>query len=289
MRPIEALPCAFPATLTAALAELTRPPRPVLLAGGTDLMAQWSAGAPLPDRVVSIHGLTELMTHERRGDQLVLGAGLPHAQLAASPSVRRDCPALAAAAATVGGAQIQARGTLGGNLINASPAGDLSPALLITGGTAVLISAARGERHVPLADFFTGYRQTARAPDEILLRLELPVRPPAAVEHFIKLGPRRAQAISKIMLAARLTWDGQVLGEAAIALGSVAPTAVLLTDLTRWLTGRAINPSTRAAAATRARAAVKPIDDIRSTARYRRWATGQLVARILSPPGESVQ
>lgn len=282
MRTLEDIDCAFPATLREALAlladEATRGP---VLAGGTDLIVQWKTGLrPLPERVVSLARVKELEGIEDRGDALAIGARVTHAALRASPLVRQHLPALAAAAATVGGRQIQAQGTLGGNVANASPAGDTAPALLVTNG-AVVVASARGERVVPLTRFFLGYRQVDLQPDELIVRFVLPKKAPGAVELFRKLGPRAAQAISKVVAACRAQVRQGRIESLALAMGSVAPTVVRLTELEAWLRGRPLDEDTFSEAEVRASAEVRPIDDIRSTAEYRRWVAGRIVRGFL--------
>lgn len=282
MRTPEDIACAFPATLADALKlQAEEATRGRLLAGGTDLMVQWASEVvPVPERVVSLAALAELKTIREQAGALEIGALVTHAQLRAAPAVRRCAPALAAAAATIGGAQIQARGTLGGNVANASPAGDLAPALLVTGGRVVVASLA-GERVVPLVKFFLGYRKIDLRPEEILVRFVLPRRPARAREMFYKLGPRAAQAISKVMGACRVTMQRGAIGEIALALGSVAPVPVRLPELEQWLVGRKPTPAVCAETEQRVAALIRPITDIRSTADYRRWVAGRIIRSFL--------
>ena len=204
---------------------------------------------------------------------------MTHAFLCDAVQIHRYVPALIAAAATVGAKQIQARGTLGGNAANASPAGDTAPALLATGGS-VLLASFSGTREVPLAQFWTGYRQIAARPDEIILAFRLPKKG-KAIERFRKIGTRRAQAISKVMAASRiLVVKGRIVS-AAIALGSIAPTPVRLAEIEKFLAGQRLTPTLIDEAEKQAQSAVKPIADIRSSAEYRRWASGRLVRDAL--------
>ena len=156
MKTTERIDLRFPKTLAEALRlQASEQTRGKLLAGGTDLMVQWAAGVPIPERAVSVWNLPELSAIELFPDRIEIGAGVTHAFLRDAVQIHRHVPALIAAAATVGAAQIQARGTLGGNAANASPAGDTAPALLVTHGTVVLASQA-GEREVSLSQFWTG-------------------------------------------------------------------------------------------------------------------------------------
>ena len=279
MKITEKINIRFPKTLAEALRlQAAEKTRGRLLAGGTDLMVQWASGVPAPALATSVWNLPELTALEICGDIVEIGAGVTHARIAGNKEVRRHLPALAAAAATVGAAQIQARGTLGGNAANASPAGDTAPALLVTGGTVVLASLA-GAREVPLAQFWTGYRQIAARPAEIIVAFRLPKRGKAA-ERFRKIGTRQAQAISKVMAASRILVEKGRIVSAAIALGSVAPTPIRLLAVEAFLAGKELSPTVIDEAEFLARS-VQPISDIRSTAEYRRWASGRLVRDAL--------
>ena len=280
MKITEKIDIRFPKNLAEAVRlQANEKTRGKLLAGGTDLMVQWAAGVPAPERATSVWNLPELTAIEVFPGFVEIGAGVTHAFLCECKQIRAHVPALVAAAATVGAKQIQARGTLGGNAANASPAGDTAPALLITGGSVVLASVA-GLREVPLAQFWTGYRQIAARPDEIIAAFRLPKKGPAK-ERFRKIGTRRAQAISKVMAASRILVENGVIVSAAIALGSVASTPVRLAEVEKFLAGKPLSPSLIDEAEKLAQATVQPIADIRSTAEYRRWASGRLVRDAL--------
>ena len=280
MKITEKIDIRFPKTLAEAVRlQASENTRGKLLAGGTDLMVQWAAGVPVPERATSVWNLPELCAIEVFPDRIEIGAGVTHAFLRDAVQIHRHVPALIAAAATVGAKQIQARGTLGGNAANASPAGDTAPALLVTGGSVLLASLA-GMREVPLAQFWTAYRQIAARPDEIIAAFRLPKKG-KAMERFRKIGTRRAQAISKVMAASRIRIEKGVIRSAAIALGSVAPTPVRLAEVETFLVGKKLSPELIDEAEALAQATVQPIADIRSTAEYRRWASGRLVRDAL--------
>ena len=282
MTSIEESTLLTPRSLAEALAWQADPAtRGLPLAGGTDLIVQWEAAArPVPPRVLDVKSLPELRGLREAGDRIVIGAAVTHAELRRSPLIQRALPALAAAAAQVGGAQIQALGTIAGNVANASPAGDLAPALLVAEGE-VVVASVRGERRIPLRAFWLGYRKIDLQPDELIVRFELNALPAGAQEGFHKLGPRAAQAISKVMAAQRTRLvDGRIT-EVRLALGSVGPTAVRLDEVEAWLVGRAPDAGTLHDVEKRVAAAIKPIDDIRSTADYRRWVSGRLVRGFL--------
>ena len=184
--------------------------------------------------------------------------------------------ALAEAAATVGGAQIQALGTIAGSVANASPAGDLAPSLLITDGS-VTVASSQGERTITLSKFFLGYKKIDLQPNELIVRFTLPKMPAGARESFRKLGPRAAQAISKVMGSYRGHIENGVVKSFAVALGSVAPTSIRLPTVEAWLVGKKIDASVLAELEKRVSESINPIADIRSTAEYRKWVSGRIV------------
>lgn len=282
MRALDDIVMRFPRDLDEALRLQADPAtRGVPLAGGTDLMVVWKAGAVrAPETALDLSGLDALRGIRKAGPFVVIGALTTHAELRASPIVRERLPALAQAAATVGGPPIQNRGTIGGNLVNASPAGDLAPPLLAAGARAVLVSA-RGERTLPLTDFFIDYRRTALRADELLARMLVPPLPDGAWEGFRKIGTRAAQAISKVMAAVRIRRDGDRLVDPALALGSVAAVPVRLPEVEAWLNGRAPDEAVLKELEARIGAAIHPMDDIRSTAAYRKGVAGRLVRGML--------
>jgi CO/xanthine dehydrogenase FAD-binding subunit len=272
------LPCYFPGTLEQALdwmAEESTRGRP--LAGGTDLMVQWEAGAvALPARVISIKHLAELKGISEQDGSLQIGGGVTHWELRHSEIVQRWLPSLAAAAATVGGRQIQTMGTIAGNVANASPAGDLAPSLLITDGT-VRVASSKTEREIPLSKFWVGYRKIDLQPDELIVGFRLPKCPEGHHECWRKLGPRQAQAISKVMGSCRGQVTDGVVRSFKVALGSMAPTAIRLGEIETWLEGQRVNEALLTELEQRVSALMNPISDIRSSAPYRKWVSGRLV------------
>jgi xanthine dehydrogenase small subunit len=255
------------------------------IAGGTDLMVQITGelGEP-PERVLDIWYLDELRGIRVDGDALVLGALTTYTEIRRSPIVAEFLPALAEAAATIGAAQIQNRGTLGGNVANASPAGDTLPILLATDAQIVL-GSARGERSVAADEFWTAYRKTARADDELVLRVRIPLAPNREMR-FRKIGTRRAQAISKVVMA--LAWHGDVdqpWTDVRLALGSVAATTIRAPQTEVVLEGtRPTRESADRAAETLA-GEIHPIDDVRSTADYRRAVASRVLHRLIREEG----
>jgi xanthine dehydrogenase small subunit len=269
-----------PAGLDEALAARRAHPDYVVLAGGTDLLVQ-AGRKPEPPGVIDLFGLAPLCGIAVGDDgTVVIGAATTYAALLASEALRRELPALAAAAREVGALQIQARGTLGGNVATCSPVGDTLPVLLAYDAVIELASAA-GRREVSYDRFITGYRTTALAPDEIILAVRFPPRPPGAHHHWRKMGTRRAQSISKVMVAACAQVDKGVVRHVRIGLGAVADRPVRARAAEAALLGAA--PGAQAAAAVRAALAgeIRPIDDVRSTASYRLAVAQNAVGRFV--------
>jgi CO/xanthine dehydrogenase FAD-binding subunit len=255
------------------------------LAGGTDLMVQITGeiGEP-PKRVLDIWALDELRGIRVQGDMLEIGALTTYTELRTSPVIAEFLPALAEAAATIGAAQIQNRGTIGGNVVNASPAGDTLPILLAL-GTEIMLGSSNGERAVAADDFWPAYRTTARRDDELLVRIRIPIEADRIVR-FRKVGTRRAQAISKVVLAlswrpgSNGTWSG-----VRLALGSVSATTVRARATEEVLDGARPTRQTADAAADALTGELKPIDDVRSTADYRRAVAGRILHRLVRDAG----
>ena len=270
-----------PETLDDVLSIRQKYPDVVILAGGTDLWPQWSSGEAVPERVVSLHHLGGLRRIAVEDDFLRVGAACTHTDLVRHEAVRRHCPALSQAAATVGAVQIQNRGTIGGNVVNASPAADLPP-VLVAAGALLELTSMNGVRQVAVDHFYRGYRDVNLRPDELLTSVLIPPLPAEAREHFKKVGTRRAQAISKVAGACRLELadDGTIV-RAGVAFGSVGPTVIRARELERWLVGQQPNIPTAVQAAAMARQAVSPIDDLRSSAEYRVHICGVMMRNWL--------
>jgi CO/xanthine dehydrogenase FAD-binding subunit len=260
------------------------PHRPV--AGGTDLLVQLTGElAPPPDRVVDLWRLDELRGVSLERGALVLGALTTYTEIRRSALCREHAPALVAAAATIGAAQIQNRGTLGGNIANASPAGDTLPVLLATDAE-IVVGSARGERIVPAGHFWVAYRRTALAADELVLRVRIPLAGGRELR-FRKVGTRRAQAISKVVLALAWREHGRSGGwsDVRLALGSVAATPVRAAATEAVLEGAHPTPATADLAAETLAGELRPIDDVRSTADYRRTVAARVLHRMLRDAG----
>ncbi|HKP76653.1 MAG TPA: FAD binding domain-containing protein [Longimicrobiaceae bacterium] len=255
-----------PRTLDDALAMLRDEGPLTPLAGCTDVYVTLNFGTQPATRFIDLWGLDELRGIEAMDGGLRLGALATHTELQRSPLVQARLPMLAAACREVGGVQIQNRGTLGGNIANASPAGDTLP-VLAAADAVVVLRNADGERRVAFNQLYTGYRATVMRPDELIVAIEVPVV--EGEQWFRKVGTRAAQAISKVVIAA-------VRGDRPrIAIGSVAPTVVRLRGTEDALASGA--PIEEAQAILMRE--VAPIDDLRSTADYRRRVCANLLAR----------
>ena len=250
------------------------------IAGGTDVMVLYSAGK-LPNRnLINIWNIPELRQIEVLPDTIRIGAACTYTALRRHEIISREFTLLSTAASWTGGIANQNRGTLGGNIANASPAADSLPALLVYDAELTLVSV-RGERRVAYQNFHKGYKQTALAGDELIRSISLPRRFSGYVSHARKVGARNAQAISKVCLAALGQFANGTISDVRLALGSVAPVPLRLHETERVLTGQTIEPSLIVAAKKRVLMEIQPIDDIRSTARYRTAVAGNLVAEFL--------
>lgn len=269
-----------PRSLEEAVRHLEEDPGLVPAAGCTDLMIRGVEALHRMDRVIDLLTIPELRGIREVEGGLEIGATTPFSEIRRSAAVRSHFPALADAAGQIGGWQIQNRATLGGNLANASPAGDSLPVLLALDATVVLASA-RDLREIPYDGFHSGYRKTAIQPGEIVARVRLPLPAPGTVQTFRKVGTREAQAISKVVVAmAGRVEDGRI-AELRLAAGSVAPTPIRLRAAEDAVRGEAPGPETAALAGRKAAGAVAPIDDVRSTAEYRRFALERVVRRMV--------
>ena len=258
-----------PRTLRTALRMLRDEPDVVPIAGCTDVYVSLNFGTMESRRFLNLWALDPLRKIGMDGDVLRIGALATYAAIMRSRHVKRRLPILIEAAGQIGGVQIQNRGTIGGNVANASPAGDTLPVLAVADATVVLRSVD-AERRVPFNEFYTGYRASVRRSDELIVAIEIP--PVDGRQWFRKVGTRAAQAISKIVIAA-------VRGaQPRIALGSVGPTVVRAR-----LTEAALARVGDIAAAGRILASeITPIDDVRSTATYRREVAVRLLERFWS-------
>ena len=256
------------------------------IAGGTDLMVRITGElGPIPERILDVSRLDALAGIDMAAGHLVLGARTTYTEIRRSALCREHLPALVEAAATIGAAAIQNRGTLGGNIANASPAGDTLPVLLAADAE-IVVGSHREERSIAASEFFMGYRKTALAADELILRIRLPL-PAGRDLRFRKVGTRRAQAISKVVMAAAWRDHGAASGwsDVRVALGSVAATPIRARATEAALEGQRPTPEVADRAAEALAAEIQPIDDVRSTADYRRLVAARILHRILRDAG----
>jgi carbon-monoxide dehydrogenase medium subunit len=257
-------------------------PDAVPFAGGTDYMVEWNAGRRNGDVVLDLSRLREWARLRATKTSLVLGALATHTEIQAHAGARRRFPLLVDACGMVGGAQIQNRGTIGGNIANASPAGDTFPPLLVYEAR-VRTASVSGRRTIPMAEFFRGVKKTALGRGELIESVEIPLlarRPTRQV--FRKVGTRAAQAISKTVAAGLLFLDRKgTVQELRFALGSMAPTARRLRTVEVFLHGQRLTPAVVDEACRLVAADVAPIDDIRSTADYRLLVSKNLLRAFL--------
>jgi xanthine dehydrogenase small subunit len=272
-----------PRSLDEAVRSLEGDPGLVPVAGCTDLMVRGPEALHQMERMIDLLGIPELRgIREVDGGLggLEIGAATSFTEIRGSAAVRTAFPSLAEAAAQVGGWQIQNRATLGGNMANASPAGDSLPVLLALDAI-VVVAGRQGQREIPYSAFHTGYRKTALEPGEIIVRIRLPRLPEGSFQAFRKVGTREAQAISKVVVALAGRVDNGQITELRLAAGSVAPVPVRLRKTEEAMRGQAAGAEAADLAGRAAAEEVQPIDDVRSTAAYRRHALERVVRRMV--------
>jgi CO/xanthine dehydrogenase FAD-binding subunit len=273
------------ASLDEALQLLTDEPgawRP--FAGGTDLMVLLEAGKLAQQRFINVWHLPELRGIEANDDYVTLGALTTYTQIQQHPILRAEFPLLCAAASVTGSIAIQNRGTIGGNIANASPAGDSLPALLVYEAELELVSA-QGVRWTAYRDFHKGYKTTMMRADELIKAVRLPRTTTGWQQAARKVGTRKAQAIAKVCVAGLAQVEDKLIKDVRLAFGSVAPVPVRVAQTEAVLRGQALNASIIETARQALTAELKPIDDVRSTAGYRAQVASNLLAEFLRSLG----
>lgn len=270
-----------PGTLGGVLDLLHREPgawQPV--AGGTEIMVQYSAGRLEARRLLNLWNLIELKEIVESEDSLRIGGGCTFTQLREHPAVRDHFPLLATVAAWTGGIANQNRGTIAGNIVNASPAADSPPVLLAYEAELELISAT-GTRRIPYSDFHLGYKKTALQPDELLSAIHLPKRFAGWFSYAQKTGARNAQAISKVCIAGVGKQRGNHVEAVNIGIGAVAPTPLRLHETEKILLHSSLTNDTITEALHALASEISPIEDIRSSVAYRRQVAANLLEDLL--------
>lgn len=267
-------------SLEEALAALADGARPI--AGGSDLVVGARQGkAPLPEDLVAIERIHDLAHIETHDGGIRIGAGVTHARLMVDPVIVSDYTAIADAAALVGSPSTRNVGTLGGNIMNGSPAMDTGAPLMVLGAVAVLQSI-NGTRSVDLSELWTGPGQTSAAPEELCVAVEIPKRPARSGSAYVRLEYRRAMEIAVVGAAASITLDDDgTIGDGAVALSSVAPTIVAVPEASTVLAGHTPDDVAHAIAAAASEAS-RPISDLRASADYRRHTVGVMAARAVA-------
>jgi len=237
-------------------------------AGGTDLMVLLEAGKLPHKNYVNIWNLPELRGIELTDNHITLGALTTYSEVQGNEVLREEFPMLCQAASETGGLAIQNRGTLGGNIVNASPAADSPPALLAYDAELELLSK-EGSRRIPYSKFHLGYKQMDIRPDELLRVIRLPRPSTQRTHYYRKVGTRRAQAISKICFAATVSMNGNRVDDVRIALGSVAPIPIRCAQIENSIRNKVIDRDTSNSARAALAQDISPIDDLRSTRDYR--------------------
>jgi CO/xanthine dehydrogenase FAD-binding subunit len=278
-----------PSTLQEVLGLVASEPGTWLpIAGGTDLMVLYAAGKLAARKLVSIAGLRELRNIEIAPAEVRIGAGCTYTDLRRHSIVANEFALLAGAAAWTGGIANQNRGTLGGNIANASPAGDSLPVLLAYDADLILVSAS-GERRIRYRTFHTGYKKTLLGPDELIHSICIRRNLKGYITYAKKVGARNAQAISKVFLAAVACISNGAIDDVRLAAGSVGPIPIRLAGTERVLAGQTIDSSLLETAGKVMVEEIQPIDDIRSTARYRNVVLRNLLSEFLqSLPGARI-
>ena len=269
-----------PRDLPSALEILAREPgvwKP--FAGGTDLMVLFEAGKLAQRKFMSIWNLQDLRKIEVKPDAIAIGALSTYSDIQGNEVLQREFPLMCRAALETGSIATQNRGTLGGNIANASPAADSPPALLVYDAEIELISA-KGTRRLPYRDFHTGYKKMRMRDDELIGRIHLNRSVKQNKQYYRKVGTRRAQAISKICFAAGGSVEGGRIDDVRIALGSVAPTVLRATETENVLRGEKLSGALLKMAQATLGRELSPIDDMRSTAAYRRRVAQNLLGEF---------
>jgi CO/xanthine dehydrogenase FAD-binding subunit len=270
-----------PGTLPAVLDLLASAPGEwIPIAGGTELMVAFAAGRLGVRKLVNLWGISDLRFIRSTPESFVIGSCTTFLDLRAHAGLAAELPLIAKSSSWIGSIANQSRATLGGNLANGSPAADSSPALLVYDAEIEIVSK-RGSRRVPYSEFHIGYKRNVLSPDELLYAIHLPRRFANHRQYLRKVGTRRAMAVSKVALAATALLQENIVSEIRLAAASLAPFPTRLYKTEAVLLGQVITKETTQAACRALLAEAQPIDDIRSTAEYRRRVGANLLEEFL--------
>lgn len=279
MKPIPKFQYHSPERLDEALALLAELDNALPLIGGTDIMVAMRNGACTPDHIVDLNEVSELDYVKEENGMIMIGATTTHAEVANSP-IAVKITSLIDAVSRIGSPQIRNRGTITGNICNASPAADSAPPLLVH-MTEVEIQSPDGKRSIPIADLFAGPKINSLKPGELLTEIRIPVPPEGSASSFKRIGRRKAFTLSVVSSAAYIQMDGEICTDAKVAFGSVAITPIRVPETERLLIGSKLDEETVKAASGTVYEAVKPITDVRGTADYRKDMCPVLMRRAI--------
>ncbi len=250
-----------------------------ILSGGTDLLVQLRSGRTKPDLIVDIKKIPGISGIRERDGAFVIGAATPGAVIGECEALQRAWPGVVEAVNLIGSTQVQGRASLAGNLCNASPAADSVPALIAARATCV-VAGTSGQREVPVESIATGPGRTSLSAGEFIVEFHLPKRPPRSGDAYLRFIPRTEMDIAVVGAAVSITLDtGGICTDARVALGAVAPTAILVPEAAAALIGRTLDETALAALDQAARRACKPIDDKRGTIEFRTKVAGVMARR----------
>jgi len=286
---MQSIPYQAPASVSEAVALLGSDAEARVLAGGTDLLVQVRGGVRKPSAWIDVKRIPDLLGVSVEGDSIRIGAATPAAVIFEHPELQRLVPGVAEATDLIGSTQIQGRATLGGNLCNASPAADTTPALIAVGAQCI-VAGSGGEREIAVEAFATGPGQTALAQGELLVAVRIPKPAARTADAYLRLIPRTEMDIAVVGAGVALTLgDDGTCTQARVAIGAVAPTALLLEEAAAALVGSRVDDDALARVAAAATAAARPIDDKRGTIAYRKKVVGVLAKRAAAIAAKRAQ
>ena len=279
MKPIPKFQYHLPESLDEALSLLAELENATPVIGGTDLMIAMRNGVSIPDHIVDLNKISELNYVKAVDGIIMIGATATHAQVANSP-IAAKIPSLVDSVSRIGSPQIRNRGTITGNICNASPAADSAPPLLVHMAE-VEIQSLDGKRTIPIADLFAGPKINSLQPGELLTETRIPVPPAGSASSFKRIGRRKAFTLSVVSSAAYIQMEGETCTDAKVAFGSVAITPIRVPEAESLLSGSKLDEETVKAASDAVYEAVKPITDVRGTAEYRKDMCPVLMRRAI--------